>query len=104
MHSMSKLEADGLQNWENRKYKTLPALMGFEFCCNIRRLRSEFGVNNHCFTSVVQAAAGGVMAWAIFSYHTLGPLVPTKHHLNSTAYLGIIANCPSLYDHSRSTF
>ncbi len=37
-------------------------------------------------------AAGGVMAWGIFSWHTLGPLVPIDHRLNATAYLSIVAD------------
>ncbi len=32
------------------------------------------------------------MVWGIFSWHTLGPLVPIKHHLNATAYLSIVAD------------
>ncbi len=28
----------------------------------------------------------------IFSWHTLGPLVPIEHHLNTTAYLSIVAD------------
>ncbi|MDF4304838.1 transposase [Vibrio parahaemolyticus] len=44
-----------------------------------------------CLVSTVQAAAGGVMVWGIFSWHTLGPLVPTEHGLNTTAYLSIVA-------------
>ncbi len=45
-----------------------------------------------CLVSAVQAAAGGVMVWGIFSWHTLGPLVPTEHRLNTTAYLSIVAD------------
>jgi len=37
----------------------------------------------------VQAGGGGVMAWGMFSWHTLGPLVPIGHHLNATAYLNM---------------
>ncbi len=40
---------------------------------------------------MVQAGGGGVMVWGIFSWHTLGPLVPTEHCLNATAYLSIVA-------------
>ncbi len=43
-----------------------------------------------CLVSTVQAG-GGVMVWGIFSWHTLGPLVPIEHCLNATAYLSIIA-------------
>ncbi len=44
-----------------------------------------------CLVSTVQAG-GGVMVWGIFSCHTLGPLVPIEHHLNTTAYLSIVAD------------
>ncbi len=42
-----------------------------------------------CLVSTIQA---GVMVWGIFSWHTLGPLVPIEHHLNATAYLSIVAD------------
>ncbi len=46
-----------------------------------------------CLVSTVQAAGGGgVMLWGIFSWHTLGPLVPIEHCLNATAYLTIVAD------------
>jgi len=37
----------------------------------------------------VQAGGGGggVMVWGMFSWHTLGPLVPIGHHLKVTLYL-----------------
>ncbi len=44
-----------------------------------------------CLVSTVQAGGGGVMVWRLFSWHTLGPLVPTEHCLNVTAYLSIVA-------------
>ncbi len=45
-----------------------------------------------CLVSTVQAGGGGVMVWGIFSWHTLGPLVPIEHCLNTTAYLSIVAD------------
>ncbi len=45
-----------------------------------------------CLVSKVQAGGGGVMVWGIFSWHTLGPLVPVEHCLNATAYLSIVAD------------
>ncbi len=45
-----------------------------------------------CLVSTVQAAGGGVMVWGIFSWYTLGPLVPIEHRLNATAYLSIVAD------------
>ncbi len=44
----------------------------------------------YCLVSTVQAAAGGVMLWGIFSWHTLGSLVPIEHRLNTTVYLSIV--------------
>ncbi len=41
---------------------------------------------------MVQAGSGGVMVCGIFSWHTLGPLVPIEHRLNATAYLSIVAD------------
>ncbi len=32
------------------------------------------------------------MVWGIFSWHTLGPLVPIEHRLNTTVYLSIVAD------------
>ncbi len=45
-----------------------------------------------CLVSTVQAGGGGVIVWGIFSWHTLGPLVPTEHCLNTTAYLSIVSD------------
>ncbi len=45
-----------------------------------------------CLFSTVQAAGGGVMVWGIFSWHTLGPLIPIEHRLNATAYQSIVAD------------
>jgi len=43
-----------------------------------------------CLVTTVQPGGGGV--WGIFSWHTLGPLVPIGHHLNGTAYLNIVSD------------
>ncbi len=45
-----------------------------------------------CLVSMDQAGGGGVMVWGIFSWHTLGPLVPIEHRLNTTDYLSIVAD------------
>ncbi len=45
-----------------------------------------------CLVSTVQAGGGGVIVWGMFSWHTLGPLVPTEHCLNATAYLSIVSD------------
>ncbi len=45
-----------------------------------------------CLVSMVQAGGGGVMVWGIFSWHTLGLLVPIEHRLNAAAYPSIVAD------------
>ncbi len=45
-----------------------------------------------CLVSMVQAGGGGVMLWGIFSWHTLGPLVPIEHCSNTTDYMSIVAD------------
>ncbi len=45
-----------------------------------------------CLVSMVQAAGGGVMVWGIFSWHTLGRLVPIEHRFNATIYLSFVAD------------
>ncbi len=45
-----------------------------------------------CLVSMVQAGGDGVMVWGIFSWHTLGPLIPIEHSLNTSAYLSIVAD------------
>uniref|UniRef100_A0A9J8C1B0 Transposase Tc1-like domain-containing protein n=1 Tax=Cyprinus carpio carpio TaxID=630221 RepID=A0A9J8C1B0_CYPCA len=49
-------------------------------------------VDPSCLVSTVQAGGGCVMVWGIFSWHTLGPLLPIEHRLNATAYLSIVAD------------
>ena len=44
-----------------------------------------------CLVSTVQTG-GGVMVWRKFSWHTLGPLIPINHCLNTTTYLNIVAD------------
>lgn len=41
-------------------------------------------------------AAGGVLVWRIYSWHSLDPLVLTEHRLNGAAYLSMVADhvCP----------
>jgi len=40
----------------------------------------------------VQAGSDSVMMWGMFSWHTLGPLVPIGHRFNAMAYLSIVSD------------
>jgi len=57
-------------------------------------VESEFSENMDpsCLVTTVQAAAGGVMIWGMFFWHTLGPIVPIGHRLNAMAYLSIVSD------------
>ncbi len=72
--------------------------MSLDFCCNIQLVGSEFGVKNikawihPALSQRFRLVVVGVMVWGIFSWHTLGPLVPIEHRLNATAYLSIVAD------------
>ncbi len=73
-------------------------MMSLNFCCNIldgrvRIWRKEHeSIDPSCLVSTVQAAHGGVIVWGVFSWYTLGPLVPIEHCLNATSYLSIVAD------------
>ncbi len=45
-----------------------------------------------CLVSTVQAADGGVMVWGIFSWNTLGPLVPIEHYFKIYEIYQIISD------------
>ncbi len=61
------------------------------FRCRVRIWCKEHeSMDPSCLVSTVQAGGGGVMMWGIFSWHTLGPLAPIEHCLNTTAYLSIV--------------
>ncbi len=56
-------------------------------CC-----KEHESMDPSCLVTMVQAGGGSLMVWGIFSWHTLGPLVPIKHCLNTTVYLSIVAD------------
>jgi len=45
-----------------------------------------------CLVTTVQAGGGGAKVWGMFSWHTLSPLVPTGHCLNSMANVSIVSD------------
>ncbi len=88
----------GKGGYNSQLEKTLPGLMSLNFCCDIQMVGSEFAIKNmkavdpSCLVSTVQVGGGGIMVSGIFSWHTLGHLVPIEHRLNATAYLSIVTD------------
>ncbi len=87
--------AQARQNWTIEDWKNVAWSDESRFLLRhsdgrVRIWRKEHeSMDPSCLVSTVQTG-GGVMVWGIFSWHTLGPLVPIEHRLNATAYLSIV--------------
>lgn len=55
---------------------------------------SDVRIRIWCKQHEMMESAVQVMLWGIFSYHTLGPLVPAEHPLNAKAYRRITGDHP----------
>ncbi len=103
--------AQAHQNWRIEDWKNIAWSDESRFLLRYSDGRDRIWRKEHesmdpsCLVSTIHAAGGGVI-WGIFSWHYLGPLVPTEHRLNATGYLGIVADhvhsfittvCPSSY-------
>ncbi len=71
--------------------------MSLDFYCEIQMVGSEFGVKNMKHGSILPGLNGSGCWWwcngvGVFSWHTLGSLVPTEHRVNATAYPSIVAD------------
>ncbi len=90
--------AQAHQNWTIEDWKNVALSDESRFLLRhsdgrVRIWRKEHeSMDPSCLVSTVQAGGGGLMMWGIFSWHNLGPLVPTEHRLNATAYLNIVAD------------
>ncbi len=77
--------------------------MSLDFCCDIQMVESEFVVKNMkawihpALSQRFRLMGVCVMVWEIFSWYTLGLLVPIEHHLNETVYQSIVADHPFRY-------
>ncbi len=82
-----------IEDWKNVAWSDESRFLLRHSDGRVRIWRKEHeSMDPSCLVSKVQAAAGGVMVWGIFSWQTLGPLVPIEHRLNATAYLSIVAD------------
>ncbi len=82
-----------IEDWKNVAWSDESWFLLWHSDGRVRIWRKEYeSMDPSCLVSTVQAADGGVMVWGIFSWHTLGPLVPIEHCLNATAYLSIVTD------------
>ncbi len=83
-----------IEDWKNVAWSDESWFLLRHLDGRVRMRRKEHeSMDPSSLVSTVQAGGGGgVMVWGIFSWHTLGPLVPIEHRLNATAYLSIVAD------------
>ncbi len=82
-----------IEDWKNVAWSDESRFLLRRSDCRVRIWHKEHeSMDPSCLVSMVQDGGGGVMVWGIFSWHTLGPLVPIEHRLNATAYLSIVAD------------
>ncbi len=82
-----------IEDWKNVAWSDESRVLLQHSDGRVRIWRKEHeSMDPSCLVSRVQAAGGSLMVWKIFSWHTLGPLVPIEHRLNATAYLSIVAD------------
>ncbi len=81
-----------IEDWKNVAWSDESRFLLRHSDGRVRIWRKEHeSMDPFCLVSTVQAGGGGVM-WDIFSWHTLGPLVPIEHRLNTPAYWSIVAD------------
>ncbi len=82
------------QNWTIKDLKNVAWSDESRLLLQHSDVESEFGVKNMkaWILPCLNSSGGGVMVWGIFSWYTLGLLVPIEHRLNATAYLSIVAD------------
>ncbi len=81
-----------IEDWKNAAWSDESQFLRRHSDGRVRVWHKEHeSMDPSCLVSMVQAG-GGVMVWGIFSWHTLGHLLPIEHRLNATAYLSIDAD------------
>ncbi len=82
-----------IEDWKNVAWSDESRFLLQHSDGRVRIWRKEHeNMDPSCLVSTVQAGCCGEMVWGIFSWHTLGPLVPIEHCLNATAYLSIVSD------------
>ncbi len=82
-----------IEDWKNVAWSDESRFLLRHSDGRVRIWRKEHeSMDPSCLVSTVQAGGGGVIVWGVYSWHTLGLLVPIEHRLNTTAYLSIVAD------------
>jgi len=81
-----------IEDWKNVAWSDESQFLLLHSDGRVRILHKEHeSMDPSCLVSTVQAGRG-VMVWVIFSWHTLGHLVPIEHCLNATVYPSIVGD------------
>ncbi len=89
------------QNWTNVAWSDVSRFLLLHSDGRVRIWYQEHeSMDPSCLVSTVQDAAGGVMVWGIFSWHTLGPTLFKCHSLPEYCCWP----CSSFYDYSVPIF
>ncbi len=82
-----------IEDWKNVAWSDESLFLLRHSDGRVRIWRKEHkSMDPSCLVSTVQTGGGGVMVWGILSWHTLDPLVPIEHCLNTTVYRSIVAD------------
>ncbi len=95
-----------IEDWENVAWSDESRFLLQHSDGRVRIYHKEHeSMDPSCLISTVQAGGGSVMVWGIFYWHTLGPLAPIEHRLNTTVLPEYYCwPCPFLYDYSVTIF
>ncbi len=73
-----------IEDWKNVAWSDESQILLRHSDGRVRIWRKEHeSIDPSCLVSTAQAGGGCVMAWGMFSWHPLGPLVPIEHRLNA---------------------
>ncbi len=85
-----------IEDWKNIAWSNESRFLLRHSDGRVRIWRKEHdSMDPSCHVSTVQVGGGGVMVWGIFSWHTLGPLVPIEQWVHFTQMASTVTRSQS---------